>query len=203
MLSFPTRLLFFKLCSFAACSDLNRTIYFLVQHLRARYGAFPEEKSLSKVNKQKVKLNRAHLLDSARKVFSQNLSKRAFLEVEYVHEEGTGLGPTLEFYYLVSKELRDIKALWHETSDHSLFPSPLQVSVAKGVTEEKVRELFEFAGTLVAKSIADERLVDLPFSSVFWDRVCSKKLTIYDIERMDEALGKHLRDFLKVHRRYE
>ena len=30
VLSFPTRLLFFKLSSFAACSDLNRTIYFLV-----------------------------------------------------------------------------------------------------------------------------------------------------------------------------
>ena len=126
------------------------------------------------MNKQKVKLNRVHLLESARKIFAQNLSKRAFLEVEYVNEEGTGLGPTLEFYYLVSKELRDVKALWHETSDHSLFPAPLQAAVAKGLSEEKVRELFEFAGTIVAKSIADERLADLPFSSVFWDLVFGK-----------------------------
>jgi len=28
------------------------------------------------------------------------LKRKNFLEIEYVNEEGTGLGPTLEFYYI-------------------------------------------------------------------------------------------------------
>lgn len=36
----------------------------------------------------------------------KQINKRAFLEVQYKDEAGTGLGPTLEFYYLVSSEIR-------------------------------------------------------------------------------------------------
>lgn len=34
---------------------------------------------------------------------------KALLEVQYENEVGTGLGPTLEFYALVSKELQKVK----------------------------------------------------------------------------------------------
>jgi E3 ubiquitin-protein ligase TRIP12 len=41
----------------------------------------------------------------------------AVLEVEYMDEVGTGLGPTLEFYAQVSKELRHISlALWRSVN---------------------------------------------------------------------------------------
>lgn len=33
---------------------------------------------------------------------------KALLEVQYENEVGTGLGPTLEFYALVSKELQKV-----------------------------------------------------------------------------------------------
>jgi E3 ubiquitin-protein ligase TRIP12 len=58
------------------------------------------------------------------------------LEVEYFEEVGTGLGPTLEFYSLVSKELarRDLK-IWRDADSmmtgpyvhhpQGLFPAPL------------------------------------------------------------------------------
>jgi len=36
----------------------------------------------------------------------KQLQKRTLLEVEFVKEEGTGLGPTLEFYSLISQMLR-------------------------------------------------------------------------------------------------
>lgn len=36
----------------------------------------------------------------------KQISKRAFLEVQYKDEEGIGLGPTLEFYYLVAQEIK-------------------------------------------------------------------------------------------------
>ncbi len=34
------------------------------------------------------------------------LKKRSIVEIGYKNEEGTGLGPTLEFYSLLGKELR-------------------------------------------------------------------------------------------------
>jgi hypothetical protein len=37
------------------------------------------------------------------------VSNRAFLEVEYKDEIGTGLGPTLEYYYLVAQEIKGYK----------------------------------------------------------------------------------------------
>lgn len=45
-------------------------------------------------------------MDSALKVMDLYASQKALLEVEYFGEVGTGLGPTLEFYTLVSRELR-------------------------------------------------------------------------------------------------
>ena len=50
-------------------------------------------------------------------------SSSSILEVEYFEEVGTGLGPTLEFYSLVSKEFarRDLK-IWRD--DDQTIPGP-------------------------------------------------------------------------------
>jgi E3 ubiquitin-protein ligase TRIP12 len=46
-------------------------------------------------------------------------SQRAVLEVEYFGEVGTGLGPTLEFYTLLSHELQSAQlGLWRSTSSY-------------------------------------------------------------------------------------
>lgn len=46
------------------------------------------------------------MLLSAEKVMETYASHRAVLELEYFGEVGTGLGPTLEFYTLLSHELQ-------------------------------------------------------------------------------------------------
>lgn len=63
-------------------------------------------------------------------------SSSSVLEVEYFDEVGTGLGPTLEFYSLVSKEFarRDLK-IWRDADQtypgqfvhhpNGLFPAPI------------------------------------------------------------------------------
>ena len=43
----------------------------------------------------------------------------------------------------------------------------------------------------MAKSISDDRLIDLPISSLLWDLLLGKKMSIFDLERID-------RDFFKV-----
>ena len=62
----------------------------------------------------------------------------AILEVEYFDEIGTGLGPTLEFYSIASKEFarRSLK-IWRDEDESKegdyvfhpkgLFPSPMKV----------------------------------------------------------------------------
>lgn len=91
---------------------------------------------LGRLQRQKVRISRKHILESAVKVFELYGSSSSILEVEYFEEVGTGLGPTLEFYSLVSKEFarRDLK-IWRDTDTNhpgpyvhhplGLFPSPI------------------------------------------------------------------------------
>jgi E3 ubiquitin-protein ligase TRIP12 len=91
---------------------------------------------LGRLQRQKVRISRKHVLESAVKVFELYGSSSSILEVEYFEEVGTGLGPTLEFYTLVSKEFarKDLK-IWRDADpsgsniyvDHprGLYPAPL------------------------------------------------------------------------------
>jgi E3 ubiquitin-protein ligase TRIP12 len=70
------------------------------------------------------------------KVFELYGSSSSVLEVEYFEEVGTGLGPTLEFYSLVSREFarKDLK-IWRDSDaagsspyvghPNGLYPAPL------------------------------------------------------------------------------
>ncbi len=48
-------------------------------------------------------------MKQAEKVMDELGSSRALLEIQYENEVGTGLGPTLEFYALVSRELQRVE----------------------------------------------------------------------------------------------
>lgn len=115
---------------------------------------------LGRLPRQKVRISRDRILESAYKVFELYGSSRASLEVEFFDEVGSGLGPTLEFYALVSKEFaRKSLGLWRagdqsDTSDYvhtrvGLFPAPL----ADATTEagEKALRVFRILGQFVAK----------------------------------------------------
>ncbi|KAJ1958052.1 Ubiquitin fusion degradation protein 4 [Dispira parvispora] len=73
--------------------------------------------SLGRVQRQKVRVSRRKILLSAAKVMELYGSSHTLLEIEYFDEVGTGLGPTLEFYAMVSKELcrRDL-GLWRDAT---------------------------------------------------------------------------------------
>ena len=59
----------------------------------------------------------------------KKINKRAFIEFEFKDEEGTGMGPTLEFYSLMSQDLKTKRAdLWRKLADNTLFPAPLLMS---------------------------------------------------------------------------
>jgi E3 ubiquitin-protein ligase TRIP12 len=146
LINFDTRVLFFKTAAFAYSGDFNRTVYFLLQHLKRKYPNIPEQ-SVSKQSRQKQKVIRENLLESAINLLTSpsTIKRKNFLEIEYTNEEGTGLGPTMEFYHICSKEFRSMTELWKDTEDFSLFPAPFPISAAR-YGEDRVVKFFEAMG---------------------------------------------------------
>ncbi|WCJ39868.1 E3 ubiquitin-protein ligase UPL3 [Euphorbia peplus] len=84
------------------------------------HGSMTErEVRVGRLQRQKVRVSRNRILDSAAKVMEMYSSQKAVLEVEYFGEVGTGLGPTLEFYTLLSHDLQKASlGMWRSTSSH-------------------------------------------------------------------------------------
>lgn len=147
----------------------------------------PHEFRVGRLKHERVRVPRGEL-PWAEQVMNLHAERKSILEVEFTGEEGTGLGPTLEFYALVAAELqrRDL-GLWlcddegpeepQSPSDpgyyvrrlSGLFPAPLpQDSPA---CDRAVR-YFHFLGVFLAKVLQDNRLVDLPLSQPFLKLMC-------------------------------
>ncbi|KAK3095400.1 hypothetical protein FSP39_014206 [Pinctada imbricata] len=64
------------------------------------------ERVAPRLDRRRKMVSRTDLLKQAEKVMEDLGNSRALLEIQYENEVGTGLGPTLEFYALTSKELQ-------------------------------------------------------------------------------------------------
>uniref|UniRef100_A0A915HDR3 E3 ubiquitin-protein ligase n=1 Tax=Romanomermis culicivorax TaxID=13658 RepID=A0A915HDR3_ROMCU len=71
---------------------------------------------VGRIKHERVKVDRSNendFLDWSRRVMDFHAERKSYLEVEFLDEEGTGLGPTLEFYALTAAQLqRKSLALW-------------------------------------------------------------------------------------------
>ncbi|KAK9677555.1 hypothetical protein RND81_11G151500 [Saponaria officinalis] len=102
---FETRRQFFYSTAFG----LSRALHRLQQQQGADgQGLNEREVRVGRLQRQKVRVSRNRILDSAAKVMEMYSSQKAVLEVEYFGEVGTGLGPTLEFYTLLSHDLQKV-----------------------------------------------------------------------------------------------
>ena len=144
---------------------------------------------LGRLQRQKVRISRKHILESAFKVFQLYGSSSSILEVEYFDEVGTGLGPTLEFYSLVSREFarRDLK-IWRDADishpgtyvhrPNGLFPSPLShADIAKDGGQKRTH-VFRVIGQFIAKAMLDSRIVDMAFNKVFLKHVLGEEVPL-------------------------
>ncbi|KAL4398809.1 Ubiquitin fusion degradation protein 4 [Malassezia pachydermatis] len=158
--------------------------------------------ALAQVPRQKVRIARDNLLPSAVKVLDLYSRGSSILEIEYFDEVGSGMGPTLEFYALVSKALQRVEVgMWRHdshteseyvSSPHGLFPM---------VTEDKdVVRLFRTLGQLVAKSLVDARIIDVPFHPLFWRAVLGRRVpcTLATLGSVDPALETSLSSLLRM-----
>lgn len=134
---------------------------------------------LGRLQRQKVRISRSRMLESAMKVMELYGSSPSILEIEYFEEVGTGLGPTLEFYSTISKEFSKKKLkIWRENDcsngdeyafgKHGLFPSPMSDAQASQESGKKQLQLFKMLGKFVARSMLDSRIIDVFFNPAFF-----------------------------------
>lgn len=141
---FETRRQYFHSTAFG----LSRALQRLQQQQSAEGGAGASndrELRVGRLQRQKVRVSRQRILDSAAKVMELYAGHKAVLEVEYFGEVGTGLGPTLEFYTLLSHELQKEKLeLWRTEMRSSAEEAATEVEVE--ITEKKAEEPGSRAG---------------------------------------------------------
>lgn len=184
-------MLYFKLVAFIGI-DINRSLYFLKNYM-SRKGAFSKGGTVGGlavnpavfgngrddkrgIGHQKEKVDRKDVLNGAMQLINK-LQKRSLLEIEYNNEEGHGLGPTMEFYTNVAEALKSERDgyLWRkDVPDNSLYPRAINNKEISAAEAKRICELFRLAGTFVAKSIVDDRLVDLPVSPLMWQIMLGK-----------------------------
>lgn len=159
-------------------------------HNRSQEGSRNRDETfgfLGRLQRQKVRISRKHILESAFKVFELYGSSSSILEVEYFDEVGTGLGPTLEFYSLVSREFarRDLK-IWRDTDStlpgpyvhhpQGLFPAPFSADDSEEAT--KRMSVFKIVGQFIAKAMLDSRIIDMSFNKIFLKYILSEDVPL-------------------------
>eukprot|EP00397_Hematodinium_sp_SG-2012_P000972 GEMP01000973.1.p1 GENE.GEMP01000973.1~~GEMP01000973.1.p1 ORF type:complete len:1607 (+),score=348.82 GEMP01000973.1:74-4822(+) len=171
LLSAATRNYLHHCCGLGVSRGLN----FLQSRILSSYSPTPEMKKkleseiqMGSIPRQKVRISRTRMLESAVKLMNLYGNKKPALEIEYQGEVGTGSGPTLEFYACVAEELKNDTRLFREnTPSGLLFPKPF----LGGPDSASMLECFTLMGQLIAKAIVDNRLVDLHVHPVMWNLV--------------------------------
>ncbi|KAF8605840.1 hypothetical protein BDV93DRAFT_469584 [Ceratobasidium sp. AG-I] len=196
---FSTRFSFLQSTSFGYARLINK---WQSQQQRASDSSRRDDAfgHLGRLHRQKVRISRHHILESAAKVLELYGSSSSVLEVEYFEEVGTGLGPTLEFYSLVSREFarRDLK-MWRDADPNAegpyvqrplgMFPAPETKDGAKSKTR-----LFTMLGQFVGKALLDSRIIDVSFNPLFLKYILNEEvpLTLSSLKMVDPALANSL-----------
>lgn len=198
LFSFEARCKYFQLAAFAPRQVQPHPLY------RSNSGAPTDRRSAAVgLPRKKFLVCRNRILESATQMMDQYARNRTLLEVEYDEEVGSGLGPTLEFYTLVSHEFQKSGlGMWRD--DHSsvtvkkslqienfdvvmspfgLFPRPWSSSVdtSYGIQFSDVLKKFVLLGQVVAKALQDGRVLDLPLSKAFYKLILGKVLVLSQI----------------------
>lgn len=149
----------------------------------------------------------AELLSWAMNVMRVHATHKSILEIEFLGEQGTGLGPSLEFYSLVAAEVqrKDLR-LWicsdASVPDDGEKPAVEYVSRAEGLFPaalpptlpdiNDIVERFHFLGVFVAKCLQDNRLVALPLAQPLLKWMCGRRLTLADLAAVAPESGAFL-----------
>ncbi|KAK0097330.1 hypothetical protein PV326_002415 [Microctonus aethiopoides] len=205
-----------QLLLYATSFDRDRALQRLLDSAPELSGSDSQERVTPRLERRKRTISRTDILKQAEQVIQDLASSKALLEVQYINEVGTGLGPTLEFYALVSRELQraDLE-LWHGSNSNidksgyvnsaqGLFtkPTPWNTKVPHLA---KLKSKFKFLGKFMAKAIYDSRMLDLPFSLTFYRWLLGEEqtLTLADVAYVCPDVHRTLCKLQDVVRRKE
>lgn len=204
---FETRHLFLQSTSFGYARSMSRWQNAQSADESRRDRHRDERPFLGRLQRQKVRISRSKILESALKVMELYGASQSILEVEYFEEVGTGLGPTLEFYSTVSKEFSKKKLkLWRETDSNDnddyafgargLFPAPMSEEQSANENGKRILHLFKMLGKFVARSMIDSRIIDVSFNPTFF-RIGDESKTVTPslgaVKTVDPVLAKSLK----------
>lgn len=168
---------------------VNRALHH-IYHANKATSKDLENLRVGKLNKFKINVQRANVLDEAIANMELYMAEKSIIEFEFRNEEGTGLGPTLEYYTILGEEIQNpMHKLWRKCDSNLLFPYPIDPKDVEAVRskkklkkkeQERAKDLkryemvFQCIGILAARAIIDERVIDLPFHPVFWDLILER-----------------------------
>ena len=186
---FETRHLFLQSTSFGYARSMVRWQNNQAENDDRRDRRRDDRPSMGRPQRQKVRISRTRILESALKVMEMYGPGPSVLEVEYFEEVGTGLGPTLEFYSTVSKEFSKKRLkLWRENDSiagdefafgkNGLFPAPMRDADAKAEGGKKLLHFFKTMGKFVARAMMDSRIIDISFSPTFFKLAINSSLPL-------------------------
>ncbi|XP_058825436.1 E3 ubiquitin-protein ligase TRIP12 [Topomyia yanbarensis] len=134
---FETRHLLFYAVSF----DRDRALQRLLDTTPDLNSADTSERVTPRLDRRKRAISREDILKQAESIFQDFGHSKALLEIQYENEVGTGLGPTLEFYALVSTELQRCDlGLWND-SDSYKNNNQQSSSIADNIVKSSLNQI--------------------------------------------------------------
>ncbi|XP_013166656.1 PREDICTED: E3 ubiquitin-protein ligase TRIP12 isoform X1 [Papilio xuthus] len=156
VLPFECRHLLFYVVSF----DRDRALQRLLEAGGERGAAAADERVAPRLDRRKRTVQRHSVLRQAEHVMHEFAHTKALLEIQYENEVGTGLGPTLEFYALVSQELQRADLdLWHGSENFKQKPTSFGGEIVKS-QPPVVTDRSSDAATRLASSVRDALSLD-------------------------------------------
>ncbi|WVR06423.1 hypothetical protein IAU60_003454 [Kwoniella sp. DSM 27419] len=158
---------------------------------------------LARLVRQKVRISRSQLLESCAKVLELYGTSTGILEIEYFDEIGTGLGPTLEFYSLASKEFaKRSLGLWRDEDENKegdyvyhprgLYPAP--IAAVEGDAVKAKLGWYKTLGLFTGRALLDTRIIDVSLNRVFLKLILGVpvKKSIATLRAVDPTLARSL-----------
>lgn len=193
LFSMDLRSRFFRTTSFGMSRALFSIKDILSDAMDIRFG---------RLTRKKVRVYRDNIFNSSFSVFQLVRKSPTVLEVEYFDEVATGLGPTLEFYTLLSLDYqRKSLNMWVDQKSSEeyvfnsggLFPTP-----TSSKDDNQCVKYFENFGSFVAKAIMDQRLLDIHFSLPMIKYLLGEPLLIEDMRSVYPEIMVTLEEFQQL-----
>jgi len=211
----PARINYFRITAFG----VSRGLPYLINSRKTNGDVdILSDTTIAKVPRQKLRVkSREDILNEAIYITKKYAGSQRLLEFEFKDEVGTGLGPTLEFYSTAAQEVKNPKyGFFRRLPDLSLYPAVFPLGDEKDwsmkkretstlsekitLTEQRnrIRDTFFMIGALLARSLIDGRLIDLPFSPVFWKLLLGESITLDHLQTIDPEIWRTLKEFRQL-----